>query len=341
VDKVLLAAGEVERTFGSGRIVRPITLYAGDRVTTEFEGRRLAVAEAMERAARGWFQRVLPHLDLDRGLRFVPTFGQGSTELVRVVDDSAAAANDTSAAVGYAPLTPLEHAVLWVENMLNGDAFKHRFPATGQDVKVMAVRRRTSVALTVSMPFLAPGVRTVAAYVELREAAREAILRIAAETLPPGTGLSVALNAADDLAAGGRGAYLTLSGTSAEHGDSGEVGRGNRVSGLISLMRPGGAEAACGKNPRSHVGKIYSALAFEVARDLHGSVPGVAAATVWLVSRIGAPVDRPLLVAVEVIPHAGADLSVLQRGIPERIADRLARVPELCHDLEEGRLPLC
>jgi S-adenosylmethionine synthetase len=75
--------------------------------------------------------------------------------------------------------------------------------------------------------------------------------------------------------------------------------------------------------------------------DLHGSVPGVAAATVWLVSRIGAPVDRPLLVAVEVIPHAGADLSVLRRGIPERIADRLVRIPGLCHDLEEGRLPLC
>ena len=63
--------------------------------------------------------------------------------------------------------------------------------------------------------------------------------------------------------------YLTLLGTSAEQGDSGQVGRGNRVCGLISLNRPMSVEAAAGKNPVSHVGKIYNVLAHELAMRIY------------------------------------------------------------------------
>ena len=48
-------------------------------------------------------------------------------------------------------------------------------------------------------------------------------------------------------AGGSEGVYLSLLGTSAEDADSGQVGRGNRVNGLISLNRPLGTEAAAGK----------------------------------------------------------------------------------------------
>jgi hypothetical protein len=51
---------------------------------------------------------------------------------------------------------------------------------------------------------------------------------------------------------------LTVLGTSAEGGDCGEVGRGNRVNGIAASNRPLGLEAAAGKNPVSHVGKIYT-----------------------------------------------------------------------------------
>jgi S-adenosylmethionine synthetase len=64
------------------------------------------------------------------------------------------------------------------------------------------------------------------------------------------------------------GTYLSLLGTSAEDADSGQVGRGNRVNGLIAMNRPMGTEATTGKNPVSHVGKIYSVLAHRLARQI-------------------------------------------------------------------------
>jgi S-adenosylmethionine synthetase len=67
------------------------------------------------------------------------------------------------------------------------------------------------------------------------------------------TTADIAINAADHLPAGA--VYLTVTGTSAEAGDDGEVGRGNRVNGLITPYRPMSLEAAPGKNPVTHVGK--------------------------------------------------------------------------------------
>ena len=49
-------------------------------------------------------------------------------------------ANDTSAAVGYAPLTPTENIVLETERFINSKSFKKKFPESGEDVKIMAFR---------------------------------------------------------------------------------------------------------------------------------------------------------------------------------------------------------
>jgi len=43
------------------------------------------------------------------------------------------------------------------------------------------------------------------------------------------------------------------------------VGRGNRVNGVVSLNRPMSTEAAAGKNPGSHMGKIYTLLSHQIA----------------------------------------------------------------------------
>ena len=49
-------------------------------------------------------------------------------------------ANDTSAAVGYAPLTETERCVLATERHLNSTAMQTLFPEIGEDVKVMGYR---------------------------------------------------------------------------------------------------------------------------------------------------------------------------------------------------------
>jgi S-adenosylmethionine synthetase len=42
---------------------------------------------------------------------------------------------------------------------------------------------------------------------------------------------------------------LTVTGTSAENGDDGQVGRGNRINGLITPYHPMSLEATSGKKP--------------------------------------------------------------------------------------------
>jgi S-adenosylmethionine synthetase len=79
------------------------------------------------------------------------------------------------------------------------------------------------------------------------------------------------------------------------------VGRGNRVNGLISLNRPQCSEAAAGKNPVSHVGKIYNLLTHRMANKVHQQVPDVKEVYVWLLSKIGQPIDQPAVAAVQLI----------------------------------------
>jgi S-adenosylmethionine synthetase len=87
--------------------------------------------------------------------------------------------------------------------------------------------------------------------------------------------LTLHLNSLDPPGVGLAGMYLSVLGTSAEDADSGEVGRGHQVNGLIALNRPRGSEAAAGKNPVSHVGKIYSVLTQQLATKLHTHIPAL------------------------------------------------------------------
>lgn len=99
--------------------------------------------------------------------------------------------------------------------------------------------------------------------------------------------------------------YLTVTGSSIEAGDDGQVGRGNRVGGLITPMRPMTLEATAGKNPVSHVGKLYSVVARRIAEALVAE--GAGEAEVVLVSRIGCPIADPWLACArvrETVPRA-------------------------------------
>src|SRR5574337_724379 len=91
---------------------------------------------------------------------------------------------------------------------------------------------------------------------------------------------------------------------SAEQGNDGLTGRGNRVGGLISPLREMSLEAAAGKNPVSHVGKLYNVAAREAARAL-AARPGVTDAVIVLVSRIGRLLHEPQTILVRVHTELG------------------------------------
>jgi S-adenosylmethionine synthetase len=132
-----------------------------------------------------------------------------------------------------------------------------------------------------------------------------------------------------------------LLGTSAEAGDSGEVGRGNRVCGVISLRRPASAEAAPGKNPVAHVGKIYNVLAQVLAEDIHRKVQGLRDVTVWITSQIGQPVSLPQAVVVEVTLAKGARMEVVQAQVRREVQLAFTHMKSFCKALTQGLYAVC
>ncbi len=342
-DKGLLVAGRVERRFGGGRVVEPMRLIVGDRATEIAGKERLNVAEIAVESAKSWFRENLPRIDPERHLHYQVELKSGSEELASlfVSDRRALGANDTSAAVGYAPLTETERLVLEAEHYLNSRDFKSRFPEAGEDVKVMAVRTKGHLELTVAMPLLDRYVESEANYFDRKEAAQALLLSHLRNKLQRLETVSVNLNSLDRRGAGLEGMYLSVLGTSAEDADSGEVGRGNQVNGLIALNRPRSSEAAAGKNPVSHVGKIYNLMTHILANRLHSVIRGLEEVTVWMCSRIGAPIDQPQMISVQVRLEQGITLADIVSITERAVAEELERMPDFCRELANGRYPVC
>ena len=148
--------------------------------------------------------------------------------------------------------------------------------------------------------------------------------------------MDATLNAADDIATGD--VFLTVTGTSAEAGDDGEVGRGNRTSGLITPYRFMTMEAAAGKNPVSHVGKLYNLVADRIATGIVADVAGVRGAACVLVSQIGRPVDDPQVADVRLAMNETPWGDGVRAKVTAVVRDQLRRLPELRQELLEERL---
>jgi S-adenosylmethionine synthetase len=341
LDKGLLVAGQSRPALGGGEVLAPMRLIFGDRATAEVNGQTIPVGEIVVDAAQAWVRSHLPRIDPAIHLTYQNEIQPGSPELVDIFAREVLAANDTSAAVGYAPLTETEQLVLATESFLNSAAFKARYPMIGGDIKVMAFRRDRELSLTVAAAFVDRHVASERDYFEHKESVCGELLEHLRPQLRTLDSLNIALNTLDSPARGMGGMYLTVLGTSAEGADGGEVGRGNRVNGLISLHRPMSIEAAAGKNPVSHVGKIYSLLAHQLAGRISAQVSGVDEVTVWLASQIGRPLADPWSVAVEITPLAGAEGTEFENSVRLLVESELAGLPAFVERLIRGELPVC
>lgn len=337
IDKALLVAGQCRKTFGDGVVTQPMELIIGDRATFEVEGRKLPVEETAQAAVDGW---LATHLPLARPhLRMRSALAPGSAELTGIFapDAPEIVSNDTSGASGYAPLSPTESIVLAVERFLNGPEFKTRFPDTGQDVKVFGRRQDDRLSLTVAMPLVAMATSSEHAYFRRKE---EVLAALRQRFTAGRFNLEWQLNNLDVPGRGSDGVYLTVTGTSAEDADSGQVGRGNRANGLIAFSRPHGGEAAAGKNAFAHAGKVYSVLSHRLAHLLHTQVPGLCEVYVHVAARIGEAVDRPW-VGIQVVLDEGAALSDLEPVIRETVEAEIARLPDFRARLGRGEFSVC
>jgi len=339
IDKALLIAGQCAKGFGWGELTQPIELILGDRATFTVNGMRLPVEETARLAVDEWVAAHLPHVRPGKDLKTKIALAPGSEELRRIFKDGPAVlgSNDTAGASGYAPLSPTEQIVLAVEHFLNSAEFKRRFHDTGQDVKILGVRRDDTLALTVAMPFLCSEIGSESAYFRRKN---DALAALAERFRDAPFSIEWGLNCLDRPGRGTEGVYLSLTGTSAEDADSGQVGRGNRVNGLIAFSRPTGGEAAPGKNPVAHVGKIYSVLSHRLTRLIHARCPGLLEVYVHLACRIGEPVDHPWT-GVQVILPPGMGLADVEGTIGDVVEAELHRMPGFQAELIRGEHQVC
>jgi S-adenosylmethionine synthetase len=341
IDKGLLVAGQSTPRPGGGSIDAPMRLIFGDRATSLVNGRTIPVGDIVETTARRWLREHLRFVDPDRHVVYQNEIRPGSPELVDIFARTELTANDTSAGVGYAPLTETERLVLEAERFLNDPAFKERCPEVGEDVKVMGFRQERRLSLTVAAAFVDRFIPAAGAYFDKKAAVHHELQQHLTAQLQDLDAVEVALNTLDDRARGLGGMYLTVLGTSAEGADGGQVGRGNRVNGLISLHRPMTTEAAAGKNPVSHVGKIYNQLAHQMAGRIHAGVGGIAEVSVWICSQIGRPLADPWSVAVELVPEEDVCAADIETEVRTIIDTELHGMPAFVDRLVRGELPVC
>ncbi len=109
----------------------------------------------------------------------------------------------------------------------------------------------------------------------------------------------------------------------------------------MPLNRPISSEAAAGKNPVSHVGKIYTLMTHHIAHQVVERVQGVAEVYVWLCSRIGQPINAPWVAAAQVILQEGVGLADVRPAVEAIIEQELAGVHEFGQRLTRGELPVC
>jgi len=277
-------------------------------------------------------------LDAERHVRIHELIRPGSSDLqtlfARGTRSKVPVANDTSFGVGYAPLSNLERLVLAIEQRMNGRNRRQEHPGWGEDVKVMGVRTGSVVRLTIACAMIGRHIAHLDGYLNEKASVKMLVHELATQYGFPGT--EVMINAADDVAAGA--VYLTVTGTSAEAGDDGQVGRGNRVNGLITPCRPMSLEAAAGKNPVAHVGKLYNVIAREIAEALIAAIPDIAVAHCLMVSQIGAPVTRPAVLQVKLGTRDELPIAHLKQRVQEIAADQLSRFPKLIDDFIEGNI---
>lgn len=327
LDKGLLIGGQSRPRFGGGDVLKPMRFVICGRATPLTGGGE--VAELVGAAARA-------HLLARAGLQVGPA--QVITEIAPTSDNlqrvfspghAVARANDTSFGVGYAPHSALEECVLSLAQELQSPSFRAAFPAAGLDFKVMGLRRDGEVTLTVAVALIDRYIDSVARYFEVKDAMHDKL----GSRLPRQSRLR--LNALDDPAATDEsGVYLTVTGLSGEMGDDGQVGRGNRVNGLITPGRPMSLEAAAGKNPVSHVGKLYNVMALLIARDIRRELGTPSDVTVQLLSAIGDRVDEPQIASIDIACGGAADPAA--PAIAQRVAAQWlsegARVTEMILD---------
>ena len=330
-DKGQLSSGRAAPVFGGGEILSPIQILLSGQATDKYGGTDIGVDEIAIEAARNYLKTAVPRINLDLGALFESKMVMGSEDLVDVYERKETVANDTSFGVGYAPLSRTERLALELEEYLNSPAYKRLRPAVGTDIKVMALRHGNGITLTVAAAMIASEIKNMKEYAENKDAVRGDIKKFCDGQVD--IPVDIHINHCDNLAR--ELVYITVTGTSAEMGDAGAVGRGNRVNGLITPCRPMSLEAAAGKNPLRHVGKLYNVMATLASERIVREVPSISEVHIKLLSQIGRPINDPLIAEIRLESNRPTEDGRMAASI---LDEMLSDFPEITDRLVEGKI---
>lgn len=324
-DETQIVAGRSSPKFGGGEVLQPIYMLLVGRATKEFEGVELATESVALQAARNYLRKTMVNMDLERDVIMDCKLGTGSSDLRDVFKrDRVPVANDTSFGVGHAPFSELENIVYNTERRLLTD-LKSRMPAIGEDMKVMGLRDGEDIALTICSGMIGKYIDDLDSYINMTQEMKIYVEELATHYTE--RDVNVYINTGDNLKTSC--VFLTVTGTSAEMGDDGSVGRGNRCNGLITPNRPMSMEATSGKNPINHIGKIYNLLSTQMARDIVKQVPEVQDVYIRLLSQIAKPIDQPLVASAQIIPKEGTSFEKVKSEAEVVIDDWLSNVTKI------------
>jgi S-adenosylmethionine synthetase len=335
-DQGEVVAGESKPDFGGGKILKPIFVLLDGRATKEFNGEKISAEPIALKAAKDYMRTILPELDFDSEVIMDCRLGTGSTDLRDVFkpeEGTIPRANDTSFGVSYAPFSEIETCIREIAAYID-NTLRPKYPAYGQDIKIMGLRQGDSIKLTICCAMVDRYVSSLSDYIDFRSRLQDEATAVAKKCTKRSVEVSVNTADCDSECS----LFLTVTGTSAEMGDDGSVGRGNRANGLITPHRPMSMEATSGKNPINHIGKIYNLLSNELAHECVKKVSGLSEIQIRLLSQIGMPIDQPLIASVQIIPQPSVTLKDIEKDVYEIIDTGLENITSITERVIKGEL---
>ena len=329
-DEVQIVGGQSAPQFGGGVILQPVYILLVGRATSVMNGTRLPVRSIAIKAARNYLSNF-PNLDPDTDVMLDCKIQQGSQDLRGLYDSKKGLANDTSIGVGYAPFTETETITLELEKYIT-TTLRTQHPEVGEDVKVMSYRAQDTINITVAMAMVDRYIPNPDHYISIKE---ELVDRLTDQACNlTNRDISLKLNTGDDY--DNNIYYLTVTGLSMENGDDGSVGRGNRVNGLITANRPASMEAAAGKNPVTHVGKLYNLASTRIAQDIVDHCASIEEAYIRILSQIGKSITDPQVVSVGLVSPTGFEND--EQKIRDIVQRHLTDISALKEDIMAEKL---
>ncbi len=302
-DKVMLIGGESVIDFGIGQLIRPYKVIFAGKAVKHVGNKDIPLDDILHQAASFVLTNNLTDFNSKKDLvvenEIVDYHGAGrlnnryqpesKEDLKKSI--SKKVSNDCNILSAYAPETSLESTVRELELFLNSSDFKSKYEFTGWDIKIVGTRRGETYSFLINIPFLGSRVKDVEQYFHFKDLLYAEINRWISNRIEI---YNIILNPQDKAGH----YYLTSRGSAADTGDVGVVGRGNRMNGLITPMRPMSIEASCGKNPLDHTGKIYNYLSKKWVEKIYSFLSVPVQINVFTMKE--EPLEKPTLINVQV-----------------------------------------